>query len=314
MTNKKYDVSRICEELGIDIVTSTSSNNFLCYCPFHDDIGGGKPSFTISENGPWFCHSGNCGKKGGSLVYLVSELTGLSLVDSEKVVGSEKNVSDISDDFYNEITEILEVKEDVLPPYKHIYHPYFVNDREKDKHGKLIARGISKETVQTFRLGYASAREALVFPIFRTKGDLIVAYKYRYLTGPMRFSFKSQKNFKKNYLFGFNITKQYVDDGIILVEGEFDMLSLYDRGFRNVACLMGSTMTNGQFYEIYRHCNKVYLMLDNDKAGKKATNQIMNKFYGKVECKKLLYPEQYNDPDDFLNDCMNANNIIKEQL
>lgn len=67
---------------------------------------------------------------------------------------------------------------------------------------------------------------------------------------------------------------------IVLVEGMSDMLTLYMQGIRNVVCLFGAKSHAAntlyekvQIYELAGIGN-LYLLLDNDAAGKAATKQI----------------------------------------
>jgi len=92
---------------------------------------------------------------------------------------------------------------------------------------------------------------------------------------------------------------------IILVEGIFDALNLIDNGFNNVVALMG---VNGISEKNYKNrisqfklkgINKILLMLDNDEAGQKQTQNIQEwliteNILGDV----IELPREDSDPGD----------------
>lgn len=66
---------------------------------------------------------------------------------------------------------------------------------------------------------------------------------------------------------------------VVLVEGIFDMLNLYDKGMRNISCVFGtSTMKNNTKERLLafkvQGIEKVYILFDGDKAGREAAKEI----------------------------------------
>ncbi len=66
----------------------------------------------------------------------------------------------------------------------------------------------------------------------------------------------------------------------ILVEGNFDVLSLYARGIQNVVAPLGTAFTSAQAILLKRYTPKVVLCFDGDLAGKKAVS------LSRVPCKQ----------------------------
>lgn len=56
----------------------------------------------------------------------------------------------------------------------------------------------------------------------------------------------------------------------IVVEGNFDVVSLYARGLQNVVAPLGTAFTREQAAQIKRYSNNVTLLFDGDKAGQRA--------------------------------------------
>ncbi|MFZ2206705.1 MAG: DNA primase [Microgenomates group bacterium] len=82
---------------------------------------------------------------------------------------------------------------------------------------------------------------------------------------------------KRSMLFGLNITKDAVkkENKIILVEGEFDMITPYQYGVSTIAAIKGSALTTEHLLLIKRFTNRVFLALDADKAGEEAIRRAI---------------------------------------
>jgi len=82
---------------------------------------------------------------------------------------------------------------------------------------------------------------------------------------------------KRSMLFGLNITKDIVkkENKIILVEGEFDMITPYQHGIGPIAAIKGSALTTEHLLLIKRYTNRVHLALDADKAGEEAIRRAI---------------------------------------
>ena len=87
-------------------------------------------------------------------------------------------------------------------------------------------------------------------------------------------------------------------NGIIIVEGYMDTISLAQAGFNNVVASMGTALTKEQARILKRYSDKVYICYDNDSAGQQATMRGLEilKEEG-LEIKIISMPEGM-DPDD----------------
>ncbi len=79
---------------------------------------------------------------------------------------------------------------------------------------------------------------------------------------------------KREAVFGLYQSRQALRGGepCLVVEGNFDVVSLHARGIRNVVAPLGTAFTVEQARQIRRFTNDVVLMFDGDSAGKRATN------------------------------------------
>lgn len=141
-------------------------------------------------------------------------------------------------------------------------------------------RGISIKTLKHFGAFYTNQVEKLqdriVFPIqdVRKKNVVFVA-RHTLSQGNPRYV---------NYPSGVKIPvfPAYLPSGyssMIIVEGIFDMLNLYDKGLENVVCAFGTnTLQNDTKVKLLpfkaQGITHIYLLFDGDEAGRKAAQTI----------------------------------------
>ena len=117
-------------------------------------------------------------------------------------------------------------------------------------------------------------------------------------------------------LYFLDHSKDYVMEKnyIILTEGYFDVLSLYDNGIKNVAALCGTSISDYQIALLSRFCDNIVILMDSDFAGKTAANKIVSKVEDLGLKAYKVYLPVGMDPDDlaknydtsFLDDSINS--------
>jgi len=109
-----------------------------------------------------------------------------------------------------------------------------------------------------------------------------------------------------------------------IVEGYFDVLSLNKLGYSNAASPSGTALTYQQLDSVSRYTNKILICFDNDEAGLKATERVLdikNQVSKQLEIHCLNLPTDYKDisevyelkPDTF-NEILKKNEEIVEYL
>ena len=83
---------------------------------------------------------------------------------------------------------------------------------------------------------------------------------------------------------------------IIVVEGYFDVLRLFEAGYRCAVSIMGAAITDEQIEFLKEHFERVLLLLDGDEAGKKAAASIAQKLMYDLSVRIVILPEGI-DPD-----------------
>ena len=122
-------------------------------------------------------------------------------------------------------------------------------------------------------------RSRLMIPIFDEQSRCI-AFGARTLDdefGPKYINSPETNIYTKgDQLYGIDLAKESIrkKDAAILVEGFFDVISLEQAGFHNVVANQGTALTANQIKKLVKFTTnkKIYLCLDTDEAGQKATD------------------------------------------
>ena len=179
-------------------------------------------------------------------------------------------------------------------------------------------RGISEKTVEHFGIfrdqkSFGSAPEGCIAFPYRVDGELV---NCKYRTKDKRFR---QENGADRTLFNIDGVKKHweetKDRTVIFVEGEMDVLSLYEAGFSNAVTLPDGAPKEAKFdeddkrftalqkHEFLNDADKVILAVDGDDAGQALQLELIHRF-GKDRCWTIKWPDMYDLP------CKDANEVI----
>ena len=172
-------------------------------------------------------------------------------------------------------------------------------------------KSFSESGLFTERQGkvYDKFYSRIMFPIFSSDGKVIAfggrIYKEeddgaaKYLNSPENLIYK-----KRYHLYGLFQTKHFITQkkSALIVEGNTDLLKVYQHGFRNVVASLGTALTGNQIKLLARYTKNVYILYDGDEAGYKASARAIkvcleNSVFPKI----VMLPENY-DPDSFLDE------------
>src|SRR5260370_907937 len=141
-------------------------------------------------------------------------------------------------------------------------------------HPYLAERGISKETADTFGIGFFSGKGSMkgrvVIQIHNERGEL-VAYAGRAIDGSEP-RYKLPVGFHKS-LELYNLHRVTARE-VILVEGFFDCMKVWQSLHPFVVALMGSSMSEQQERIVTARFQRVPMLLDCDEAGRQAAEEI----------------------------------------
>jgi DNA primase len=262
---------------------------FRCINPAHEDI---HPSMAY-DKARNVCHCFACGKT-YDIFDCIAALYGLSsFPDQFKKACELLNLSDTqaTSKATNATSAAKKERKDYLSYYKSLPKNYTY----------LLNRGIRKEIQDHFMVGYA--------PIWKPDDKPNAPISERIIIPRSRFCYLARalddnNPYQKMAVGGIDIfNKKALSkyNAIVVTEGEIDCMSVIECGFPAVA-LCSVTNTNGLLWAAKRaKTENFYLMLDNDKAGKEATQAIMAMLLNIGKNVKIIsYPDQYKDPNDFL--------------
>lgn len=106
---------------------------------------------------------------------------------------------------------------------------------------------------------------------------------------------------KSQMLFGLNLAKESIKklNQVIIVEGEFDMISPYQSGVTNGVAIKGTAFTIDQLQLLHRYTDTLILGLDADFAGTAAARKSIELADSLgFDIKVIDLGDQYKDPDE----------------
>ncbi len=175
---------------------------------------------------------------------------------------------------------------------------------------KLVEAGLAVERENG---GIADKfRDRLVFAIENLSGK-VVAFGGRILDkdkkAPKYLNSPDTALYKKGeILYGLSHSKTEIakENAVILVEGYFDLISLYQAGIRNVAAVSGTALTDKHAEILSRYAKTAYLVFDGDEAGRKAAHRTLEIVLPRGIVPKIVSLSRTNgekiDPDNFVNE------------
>src|SRR5271170_6728605 len=233
-----------------------------------------------TTDGLHFCHHGSCGKTGN--LRTIAEYLGQRIVGVE----SRKDWAGNGDK-----------KPDALPDVDSC-HTALLGDAEAMDY-LLNVRGFTQEIIDRMQLGLkekvwfreAGESKALVIP-YLVGGNVVYA-KFRTLP-PKPKDFSCPSGWEAP-LYNGEILQEGLSE-IIFVEGEADALCLLSHGVTNTVGVPGANVKKATWIEALDRVapEKIYILYDNDKAGKKGAQEIASRI-GIDKCLKITLPAGFKD-------------------
>lgn len=314
ITNNSTDFFILNETLQLK---KTGTNNYVSLCPFHKET---TPSFFINFNKNLFYCFG-C-KIGGSTPKLVSTLT--KNKNYNKLINYEKKYTKNIEETY--ITKLLKLHNAAL------FFKKELNNNNSNGLNYCKKRQLTTNIIKKFHLGYAPKKQhllkqhnflfnqdykslikfqnRLIFPI-KNEFGIIVGFGGRVIEENKQPKYLNSQNtnlFKKNtILYGLYESLTHSknwENNIILVEGFFDVLSLFKKKITNVVSTLGTTLSKNQIQTIFNFVDELIVCYDNDQSGNIAIKKHLEKIslfkFKKKKIKVITLPK-YKDPDAFIN-------------
>jgi DNA primase len=167
MDNSKIDEIVVSDYLSL----TKKGNNYYGLCPFHTEK---TPSFAVNQARQFF-HCFGCGE-GGNVFHFVMKMEKISFIEAAKILAKRCGV--VLEDFPRggEASTDKDRLYQLLTEARDLYHDLLVNFPAKSRE-YLDRREISQQTIEEFRLGFASTEWDYLYRHFRKKkvtDDLLV--------------------------------------------------------------------------------------------------------------------------------------------
>jgi len=153
---------------------------------------------------------------------------------------------------------------------------------------------------------YDRFRNRIIFPLTDHRGR-VVGFSGRVISGDEKDakyinSPETVLYHKSKMLFGFSELYQQIREAkqVVVVEGEFDVISSVQAHMNSIVAIKGSALTTDHAKLLKRTVNKVLLSLDTDSAGVKATKKAIKALKEtEVELRVVVIPDG-KDPDELI--------------
>ncbi len=328
---QKIDITDV---IGGYVGLKKAGRNYKAPCPFHNED---TPSFMVSPELQIYKCFG-CGE-GGDMFNFVQKIEGVDFSKALEILAEKAGVEidrNAVDPNYKKKSKIYEINELTSTFYQHLLlkHPAGQNALEY----LTKKRKLTPATIKAFRIGYAPEkwdllykllskkgfseediylsgsiisqkkidkfRGRIMFPLVDISGKIvgftgrdIIGRDPKYLNSPETLVYN-----KSSYLYGLDKAKVEIKKkGVVLVEGQVDVIKAYQNGIKNVIASSGTAFTMAQLKILSRYTHSLTFCFDPDTAGMAATAralEITNQL--DFEVTVALIPKEYADLDEYI--------------
>lgn len=324
----------------VESVTQKSKGANLYVCPLCGSGTGksGTGAFSIKNGTSWKCFSCNAGGDIFDLYGAINgttdhneQLRGLSEMYGIQVASYRSTAQeDFSPEYqnhakseqytHNSIHTSVYTQAD--PPQQTDYTDFFLQAHKAvEQTDYWKRRGLSKETVDRFKLGYVAEWRHPKAPKAPTSPRLIIpTSSYSYLARDTRETIpEEQRAYSKSKVGSIQLFNkralQTATKPIFIVEGELDALSIIEVGGEAVA--LGTTTKSKALIELLKAqapAQALIIALDNDEAGQRASRELAEGLQGlNIPCYSFNPCGQYKDANEALQRDREALTIAVEE-
>lgn len=312
-----------------------AGRNLVGLCPFHNER---TPSFTVyPDNQSYYCFG--CGV-GGDSVNFVMRSQNLDYSDAVRWLCDRVGMAPPEDKYDDTAAKMRMRTYEANRLAARFFHDYMLTGSDSAGRDYFEKRGVSKEMVTRFGLGYAPAqwdslvrhlgkkgfspaelvaadlarktkkgnivdafRGRVMYPIIDVSGR-VVAFGGRVLndTKPKYINTSDTLVYTKGRgIFGLNLAKNSAKKTLILCEGYMDVISYHQFGFNNAVAGLGTALTKEQAHLLSRYADEVILSYDGDEAGRTAARRSLGILSQTGLKLRVVTMRGGKDPDEILH-------------
>lgn len=324
----------------VDLISSyltlkKAGANYKALCPFHQEK---TPSFMVSSEKQIFKCFG-CGRAGDAITFFM-EMENLEFPEALKILAERAGVQlpQFKKEEYQEVkdekTKIYEINR-----WATAFFHKILTEKPKAQFVKdyLEKRKVTQASITEFKLGYAPDsynmlsnfltvkgysmldinraglrgdrydrfRDRLMFPIADALGNIIgfsgramhETKSGKYINSP-----DTPIYFKSRVLYGLDKAKRTIKEKnyCLVVEGQMDLISLHQNGYKNAVASSGTALTVPQLEILSRFTEMIVFCFDQDKAGETATKRAINLAHQNGFDVQIIVLPSGKDPDECL--------------
>ncbi len=323
------------EVVGQYVALKRSGGRLFGLCPFH---GEKTASFSVSPDAQLYycfgCH------KGGGVINFLMEIESLSYPDAVRQLARRAGLEVPEDERYKSQYKQQERLWALCKDAARYFHQQLSTPDGRPALEYIVARGLSRQTVTQFGLGFAPDRwsglldamgakgyrpeelveaglairsaqknsiydrfrNRLMFPIIDVRGN-VIGFGGRVMDDSKPKYLNSPESIifnKRKNLFALNIAKKSKLGCLILTEGYMDAIALHQYGFDCALASLGTALTEEHANLLSKYTDQVILTYDADEAGQAATRRAVPILEKAGLQVKILRLNDAKDPDEFL--------------
>jgi DNA primase len=328
----------LVEVIGEVVALKKRGKNFVGLCPFHPEK---TPSFSVSpDKQMYYCFG--CQAGGNVFSFLIEhekldfpdavrelgERTGVEVPDRETVADDPNaplyHVNRLAAEFYHRYlmeSPDAEIARGYLSERRierEAWETFLLGwapDEWEALTGEASRQGIESQTLIAAGVAVRSEKTGGVYDRFRGRpcfpirsvGGKVVALSGRRLDDeePKYLNSSDTAIFSKGRtLFNLDLARSQIRraGAAIIVEGNFDVVGLYQAGFRNVVAPLGTAMTSTQTRILKRYTATAYLACDGDAAGERSAFRASDLLLAAGFAVRVVSLPEGSDPDDVIRD------------
>lgn len=326
----------IYEVISSYIPVKRTGSDYVCSCPFHSEKTPSCHIYMSSQS--FYCFG--CGAA-GDVINFIRLYEHLDYMESVRFLAQRAGIpmpEDGGDEGAKIRTRLLEMNREAGKFYhKYLFSPQgkqgldYLYSRGLTQHTiRIYGLGYAPEDWSALKnhmnnLGFSDSelenaslavkssksnnyydffRYRVMFPFFDLRGNL-VGFSGRIIGGddPRKYlNTKATSVYNKStFLYSMNHAKNTGKTALIMCEGNLDVISMYQAGFKNAVATCGTAMTDSHARVIANQGFKeVVLAYDSDEAGQKATSRAMNILDKVGITARVIKISNAKDPDEYI--------------